>query len=132
MAWRESRRERRRLLVFSLSIFFGVGALVAIGSLRSNLGDTIEIKAKELLGADLLLRSRKPFHEGHRSGASEMELSRRQAEVKQLISDLPGERAVEVSFMTMIFFPRGEGSRLVNVRAIDPVYPFYGLSLIHI
>ena len=129
MAWRESRRERRRLLVFSLSIFFGVGALVAIGSLRSNLGDTIEIKAKELLGADLLLRSRKPFHEGHRSGASEMELSRRQAEVKQLISDLPGERAVEVSFMTMIFFPRGEGSRLVNVRAIDPVYPFYGKAV---
>ena len=126
MAWRESRRERYRLLVFSLAVFFGVGALVAIGSLRSNLGDTIENKAKELLGADLLLRSRKPFHKGHQSSLSKSELSGREAEVKQLISNLPGERAVEVSFMTMIFFPKGEGSRLVNVRAIDPVYPFYG------
>ena len=126
MAWRESRRERRRLLVFSLSIFFGVGALVAIGSLRSNLGDTIEIKAKELLGADLLLRSRKPFHDGHKSGGVEAELSRRQAGAGEIIRGLPGERAVEVSFMTMIFFPRGEGSRLVNVRAVDPAYPFYG------
>jgi putative ABC transport system permease protein len=126
MAWRDSRRERKRLLVFSLSIFFGVGALVAIGSLRSNLGNTIEIKAKELLGADLMLRSRKPFHDGHKPGGVEMELSRRQAGAGEIIKGLPGERAVEVSFMTMIFFPRGEGARLVNVRAVDPAYPFYG------
>ncbi|MCP4849395.1 MAG: FtsX-like permease family protein, partial [Verrucomicrobiaceae bacterium] len=90
------------------------------------LGDTIEIKAKELLGADLLLRSRKPFHDGHQAAGAEGELSERQAKAEQIIKGLPGERAVEVSFMTMIFFPRGEGSRLVNVRAVDPAYPFYG------
>ncbi len=126
MAWRDSRRERRRLLVFSLSIFFGVAALVAIGSLRSNLGDTIEIKAKELLGADLMLRSRQPFHEGHLEEGFKKKLPARQADAAGIIKGLSGERAVEVSFMAMIFFPRDEGSRLVSVRAVDPVYPFYG------
>ena len=126
MAWRDSRRERRRLLMFSLSVFCGVGALVAIGSLRSNLGDTIELKAKELLGADLSLRSRQPFHEGHLGQGSEKQLSARQAGDAGHIKELSGERALEVSFMAMIFFPRDEGSRLVNVRAVDPIYPFYG------
>ena len=105
MAWRDSRRERRRLLLFSLSIFFGVGALVAIGSLRSNLGDTIEIKAKELLGADLMLRSRQPFHGGHLEGGIQKKLSGRQADAAGTIKELSAERAVEVSFMAMIFFP---------------------------
>ena len=90
MAWRDSRRERRRLLVFSLSIFFGVAALVAIGSLRSNLGDTIELKAKELLGADLSLRSRQPFHEGHLGQGSETQLSARQAGAAGIIKEFTG------------------------------------------
>src|ERR1035438_2420582 len=35
MAWRDSRASRRRLILFSLSVVFGIAALVALGSFRS-------------------------------------------------------------------------------------------------
>ena len=125
-AWRDSRSERRRLVVFSLSILFGVAALVAIGSLNRNLSDTVETQAKDLLGADLMLNSRRPFvaaHDPKRWGEAD---GAAEAAARELLAGIPGERALEVSFTTMIFVPKGEGSRLVNVRSTDPGYPFFG------
>ena len=55
MAWRDSRRSRRRLVLFSLSVVLGIAALVAIGSFTANLRQAIEDQAKTLLGADLLV-----------------------------------------------------------------------------
>ena len=42
MAWRDSRASRRRLLLFSASIVFGVAALVSIGSFGENLREAVE------------------------------------------------------------------------------------------
>ena len=126
MAWRDTRTERRRLLVFSLSVLFGVAALVAIGSLNRNLGDAVETQAKDLLGADLMLNSRRPFVKDHapeKWGEPEGEA---EAAAREVLATIPGDRAIEVSFTTMVFVPKGEGSRLVNVRACDPSYPFFG------
>src|SRR5438876_900868 len=61
MAWRDSRRSRRRLLLFSCSIVLGIAALTGIGSLGSNLERAIEEQAKTLLGADLVITSRQAF-----------------------------------------------------------------------
>jgi putative ABC transport system permease protein len=111
MAWRDSRRDRRRLLLFSLSIVFGIAALVSIGSLRDNLQDTIDDQAKALLGADLMLTSRRPFDE----------------ESEKLIADIGGERVDEISFTTMLVFPKADGgTRLAQMRAFDRGFPFYG------
>ena len=126
MAWRDTRAERRRLMVFSLSVLFGVAALVAIGSLNRNLGDAVETQAKDLLGADLMLNSRRPFVEAHDPEKWAEPEGDTEAEARKILEAIPGERAFEVSFTTMIFVPEGEGSRLVNVRATDPAYPFFG------
>src|SRR5262245_54366059 len=110
MAWRDSRSSRRRLLLFSSSIIFGIAALVAITSFAQNLKRAIDEQAKSLLGADLLLASRATFS----------------AEEEKLFQSLGGEQSREIDFSAMIYFPKGGGTRLVNVRGLSGNFPFYG------
>jgi putative ABC transport system permease protein len=111
MAWRDTRASRRRLLLFSLAIVLGVAALVAVGSLRDNLRTAIDEQTKSLLGADLTVNSRSEFP----------------AEAARYFATLGEARAREVSFNSMLIVP-GEGgpTRLVQVRAIEGEFPFYG------
>ena len=111
MAWRDTRASRRRLLLFSLAIVLGVAALVAVGSLRDNLRLAIEVQTKSLLGADLTVNSRSEFP----------------ADVAQYFAGLGEERAREISFNSMLIMPPAGGpTRLVQVRAIEGNFPFYG------
>ena len=110
MAWRDSRSSRRKLLFFSCSIVLGIAALTAVGSLGSNLERAIEEQAKSLLGADLVIASRQPFS----------------AEEDALFREIGGEQSRETSFSSMIFFTSGRGTRLVQVRALEGGFPFYG------
>ncbi len=110
MAWRDSRASRRRLLLFSTSIVLGIAALVAISSFGKSLKNAIDEQAKSLLGADLALGSRANFS----------------AEDEKLFESLGGEQAREIDFSSMIYFPKGQGTRLVNVRALSGGFPFYG------
>jgi putative ABC transport system permease protein len=111
MAWRDSRASRARLLLFSGSIVLGIAALTAIGSLGRNLEVAIEEQAKGLLGADLSLNSRQSFS----------------PEAERMIREIGGEQSREISFSTMIYFPRGEGTRLIQARALEGGFPFYGV-----
>jgi putative ABC transport system permease protein len=114
MAWRDSRASRRRLLLFSLSIVLGVAALVAIGSFRDNLRQAVADQAKQLLGADLAVTSRQPIP----------------AAVDAYLASLGGESARETSFSSMIVFPSSGGrTRLVQVRALEGAFPFYGRAV---
>ena len=111
LAWRDTRASRRRLLLFSLSIVLGVAALVAVGSLRDNLRAAIEEQTKGLLGADLVVTSRVKLDDV----------------ALKFIRGLGGEQAREVSFNSMLVVPGPEGrTRLVQVRAIEGGFPFYG------
>jgi len=110
MAWRDSRASRRKLLFFSCSIVLGIAALTAIGSLGSNLERAIEEQAKSLLGADLVIGSRHTFT----------------ADEEQVFREIGGEQSREVSFPSMIHFVTNKGTRLVQVRALDGRFPFYG------
>ena len=110
MAWRDSRTSRKRLLLFSCSIVLGIAALTAIGSLGTNLERAIEEQAKTLLGADLVLSSRQAFS----------------SDAEKLIAEVGGDQSRETSFSTMIYFVRGEGTRLVQVRALSGAFPYYG------
>lgn len=110
MAWRDSRGQRKLLVLFISSIVFGIAALVSIRSLRTNLEDAIDRQSQALLGADLVLRARRAPSEDllewmRRSGA---EVSR------------------EERFRTMAYFPKVDQSRFVQVRALEPGFPFYG------
>jgi putative ABC transport system permease protein len=111
MAWRDSRGQRRLLLLFTLSIVAGIGALVAIRSLRDNLAATVELQARALLGADLVVSARRPFG----------------PEMEAFIAGLGGDQARELRFRSMAVFPGRDGAgRFVQVRALAGAYPFYG------
>lgn len=110
MAWRDSRSSRRRLLLFSTSITLGISALVGIGSFRHSLSQAIDEQARTLLGADLIVESSRPFR----------------AEEESFLHSLGEPQAREVRFTTMAVFPRSNGTRLVQVRALGGDFPFYG------
>ena len=110
MAWRDSRKNRSRLLLFISSIVLGIAALVAVYSFKDNLQRDIDQQAKELTGADLIIESR-------RNIAAPI--------VKRLIK-MGDERAEERTFASMVYFIKNGGSRLIQTKALTGGYPFYG------
>lgn len=108
MAWRDSRKNRGKLILFLSSIILGIAALVAINSFGDNLDQEIQNQAKELLGADLTFEAN--------------------SDTARFVVDLPVEdSAREVVFASMVAFPGQEGVRLTQVRALSGDYPFYGV-----
>ncbi len=108
MAWRDSRSSRRRLLAFSISITLGIAALVSIGSFRITLAQAIDDQARTLVGADLIIVSRRAFT----------------PEEEAFLHSLGEPQAREVRFSTMATFAKG--TRLTAVRALAGDFPFYG------
>jgi putative ABC transport system permease protein len=112
-AWRESRFARRRLFLFLSAVSLGVAALVAVQGFASNMLRGVRLEARALLGADVRLSSREPF--GERTEAFLDSLAASGAPVARM-----------TSFASMAFVPRTGGTRLVQVRAPEAGYPFYG------
>ncbi len=111
MAWRDSRRNRGRLLLFISSIVIGIAALVAINSFSENLQTDINNEAKSLLGADLVVQGGQP------AGDS----------VLQMFDLLSAEQRAETwSLVSMVYFPKNGGTRLSQVRAQEGGFPFFG------
>jgi putative ABC transport system permease protein len=60
MAWRDSRKNISRLLLFVSSIVLGIAALVSIFSLGDSLSAEIDNQAASLIGADLEISTNRP------------------------------------------------------------------------
>ncbi|HEX6334199.1 MAG TPA: FtsX-like permease family protein, partial [Flavisolibacter sp.] len=110
MAWRDSRRNRSRLLLFISSIILGIAALVAIDALGNNLRDEIDNQAATLIGADLEMSSNKEVTPA----------------IQHLIDSIGDRKSEERRFASMIYFLKNNGTRLVEVRALEGEYPYYG------
>ena len=113
LAWRESRTARRRLLLYMSSISLGVAALVAIDSFAANVTQSIADQSRALLGGDVNLRARSEFTPA----------------VDSLLDSLAtaGVPSAKVaSFASMAQALPSEGTRLAQIRAVSPGYPFYG------
>ncbi|MEZ4960243.1 MAG: FtsX-like permease family protein [Saprospiraceae bacterium] len=111
MAWRDSRRNRGRLLLFISSIVIGIAALVAINSFSENLQNDINNEAKSLLGADLIVQGNAPATDS----------------VLQVFDQLGSTRRAEtMNLVSMVYFPKNQGTRLAQVRALEGGYPFFG------
>lgn len=111
MAWRDSRASRRLLLLSSLSVVFGIAALVALGSFSASLAGAVRTQTKALLGADLIVTSRQEFTPA----------------LERALESLALESAKETAFSSMMAFPSSGGAaRLVQVRALAGNFPFYG------
>jgi putative ABC transport system permease protein len=113
MAAREVRAAPRRLLPLAGSVAIGVAALVAIDSFTDNVRDSVRRQAQSLLGADLVLSGRRSF-------------SKRAEAVLDTLAASGAGLARVTSFSGMAFVPRTTGTRLVQVEAVEPGYPYYG------
>lgn len=113
LAWKESRSARRRLLLYMSSISLGVAALVAIDSFASNTQRSVREQSRALLGGDVSLSSRQPFTKG----------------LTAVLDSLQREGvalADVTTFSSMALAERTGRTRLAQIRAVTPGYPFYG------
>jgi putative ABC transport system permease protein len=94
------------------SITLGVAALVAINSFRTNAVNSVESQARSLLGADLRLTSNREWPQP----------------IAQLIdsAEVKYDVARVITLVSMGVAAHSGNTRLVQLRAIEPGYPFYG------
>jgi putative ABC transport system permease protein len=111
LAWREARASARRLGVYMGAITLGVAALVAVNSFRAQVVDSVDAEARTLLGADLRLNSNRAF-----------------PDTVQVVLDSAATAGVPVArVVTTLSVALSErATRLVQVRAVEEGYPFYG------
>jgi len=114
LAWRESRTARRRLLLYMSSISLGVAALVAIDSFASNTQRSVREQARALLGGDVGFSTRLPNYPRPIIYALDS-LAREGVGLAQVST-----------FASMALVQRTGGTRLSQIRAVTPGYPFYG------
>lgn len=110
LAWRDTRRNRGRLLLFMSSIVLGIAALVAINSFNYNLQNDIDEQAATLLGADLSV-------DGNRAANDT---------IQALLQELPGESAQKKEVLSMSYFPRIDHSQFIRLQGLQGGFPFYG------
>lgn len=110
MAWRDSRRARGRLLMFSFSIMAGIAALVTVGSLRDSLLQALDNEARAMLGADVYLHAERPLTD----------------KAEDIIRGLGCQVQRETAFTTMARATQSQQARLVQARGVDSGFPFFG------
>ncbi|TVR15391.1 MAG: FtsX-like permease family protein [Balneolaceae bacterium] len=110
LAYRDSKSQWKSLIIYTSSVVAGVAALVAILSFRNDVLLTVDDQSRELLGADLELRSTQPFHN----------------DVIAFIDSTGGSDASAWEFNSMVLFNEAGATRLSQVRAIEGVFPLYG------
>jgi putative ABC transport system permease protein len=110
LAWRETRGAWRHFGYFFACITLGVSALVGVGSFADSLERTVARSAKSLMGGDVEVRSSQALPPdatalaGERAGAAV-------TRVRELVAMAQAGRSE---------------SQLVEVKAVEPGYPFYG------
>lgn len=110
MAWRDSRRNRSRLLLFISSIVLGIAALIAINSFSENLLKDIDREAKSLLGADLVFESSHPLD----------------TIIDPYFDTIAVSQSSSVNFASMVLFPESGNTRLALINALEGDFPYYG------
>jgi putative ABC transport system permease protein len=113
LALRELRHGARRVGIYMASITLGVGALVSIHSFRDDVARSVQEEADVLMGANARLGNDAPLPSG----------------VESVLDSLEGA-GVGVARVTtatsMVFAPASNMVRLLQVRALDEGYPYYG------
>lgn len=112
---RESRGARMRMGFFVACLAVGVSAVVGVASLRDTFTETLSGQSRELLGADVVIRSRRPLPEGLDTYLAPLAASPVRTDLLQL--------PTMASVTTTVGDRR---SRLVDLEAIDGEYPLRG------
>jgi putative ABC transport system permease protein len=116
LAFRQFRFARQRLFLFLSAVSLSIATLVAVQSFAANLHGNVRDEARAMLGADLELTSERPFDAPVQNTLAE--LAATGADVAKL-----------TSFVSMVRNPTNDSIRLVQVRAPQPGFPFYGAAV---
>ena len=111
MAWRETRGAWRHFVFFFISIALGVSALVSVSLFASNLQGAIQREARNLMAADIEVRTTRSLT---KEGLAVLE------ELKP-----KGIKQVHVSELIAMTAAGGR-TQLVELKAVERGYPFYG------
>ena len=109
----EFRRSWFRFVFVIAAFATGIGILVAVSGVRHNMTVAIEHESKSLLAADLTLNSSLPLAPAVRNAVPKH-----------------ARTADEITFASMLSTSNGGSSRLVQVRGLRGLYPFYGTPTI--
>jgi putative ABC transport system permease protein len=112
--FKEILNNKRFCFLFVINLSIGLTGLISIDGFKSSLNSTINQKSKTLLGADFGLSARRPIVQ------SELDA------VQKHIGDLSSEKTKMVEVFSMVKSDRSKRSRLMQIRAIEINYPFYG------
>jgi putative ABC transport system permease protein len=110
LAWRDLRAQPAGFRLYALALGLGIAAMTAVTSFRDSLARSVELQSRLLLGADAVVRSRRPLD----------------AALESLLAGTPADRSREIAFRSMVYFPAQERTQFVQVRALEGGYPFYG------
>ena len=117
MAAREMRASWQRLLLFFICIAVGVGAIVALRSVIQSVRNTFAGEARTLITADAIITSNRPFTP-ELAATIDSRLSAAKAE---------SIRSVELATMTRAADRPGGRARMVELRAVEEGFPYYGV-----
>jgi putative ABC transport system permease protein len=117
MAGREVRASWRRLLFFFVCIAVGVASIVSIRSVIQSVREALTQEARAMTGADVVVRSNRPFSDAVREAVSREQRSGRVGTSSQ---------AVEIATMVRAADPARPVTKMVELRAVQEAFPLYG------
>lgn len=110
-ALRESRGARGRLFFFAMSLAIGVAAITGVAALVGAIDDGIRGRARDLLGADVEVESRRAIPD----------------DLDARVADLPGAVRTDARELSTMTRSSASGrSRLVELSGVGAGYPLYG------
>jgi putative ABC transport system permease protein len=116
-ALRETRSAWKRLIFFFVCIAIGVGAIVALRSVIQSVRYVLSTEARSLLAADIFLSTDRPWQ----SGTPDRIAAR--------IARIPHAERIDSIEMVTMARPVEESAgitKVVELRAVQPGFPFYG------
>jgi putative ABC transport system permease protein len=117
MAVRELRASWKRLLFFFVCIAIGVGSIVALRSVIQSVREALSREARALLASDIIISSNRPWTDHVLSMLAAERRSGRIAAQSE---------SVEVSTMVRAAAAPMALAKMVELRAVQPEFPFYG------
>ena len=116
-ALRETRSAWKRLVFFFVCIAIGVGAIVALRSVIQSVRHVLSTEARSLMAADIFVSTDRPWQ----AGTPERIAAR--------VADIPNAARIDSIEMVTMARPADETTgitKVVELRAVQPGFPFYG------
>ncbi len=105
---------KRFVALFLINLSLGLSSFVALEFLKSSVDNTVSTQSRNVLGADFGYSSRRPINEN---------------ELKTIEGGLPFERSSTEMIEMFSMVSKGSSSSLVQLKAVENVFPFYGQVL---